>query len=135
MTPQVAVGAFIFDGDRVLVIQRGKPPGEGLWSIPGGRVDVGESIAAAIEREVREETSLAIEVGPLACVIERIGEGFHYVIIDHVARVTGGTLAARDDARDARWVTDDELRALPATEGLGEALAQARAIRWSPAGR
>ncbi|MFT3691935.1 MAG: NUDIX hydrolase [Kofleriaceae bacterium] len=128
MTPQVAVGAFIFDGDRVLAIQRGKPPGEGLWSIPGGRVEPGERIADAIKREIFEETQLVIEVGPLACVIERIGEGYHYVIIDHVARVVSGTLHATDDARDARWVTDAELRALPTTEGLLEALAQARAL-------
>ncbi len=100
---------------------------EGLWSIPGGRVEAGERIVDAIAREVLEETGLVVEVGPLACVIERIGEGYHYVIIDHVARVLSGTLRASDDASDARWVTDDELRALPTTEGLLPALAQARA--------
>ena len=129
MTPVVGVGAFILDGPRVLVIQRGRPPGQGLWSVPGGRVEAGETLAQAVAREVREETGLTVEVGPFVCVIERFGDDFHFVILDYLARVVGGTLAAGTDAADARWVTDQELAALPTTEGLADVLARARAIR------
>jgi ADP-ribose pyrophosphatase YjhB (NUDIX family) len=127
--PVVGVGAFVIDGPRVLVIQRGRPPGEGLWSVPGGRLEAGETLAQAVAREVREETGLTVEVGPFVCVIERFGEDFHFVILDYLARVVGGTLAAGTDAADARWVTDAELAALPTTEGLLDVLARARAIR------
>lgn len=130
MRPVCAVGAFVFDRDRVLVIQRGKPPGEGLWSVPGGKLEANETLAAAVAREVAEETGLAIEVGPLACVVERMGDDYHFVILDYLARVIGGELRAADDVRDARWVTDAELAALPHTEGLLDALAQARATGW-----
>ena len=129
MIPVVGVGAFILDGPRVLVIQRGRPPGEGLWSVPGGRLEAGETIAQAVAREVREETGLTVEVGPFVCVIERFGDDFHFVILDYLARVVGGTLAAGTDAADARWVTDQELASLPTTEGLLDVLARARAIR------
>ncbi|MBV8760103.1 MAG: NUDIX hydrolase [Deltaproteobacteria bacterium] len=129
MIPVVGVGAFIIDGPRVLVVKRGRPPGEGLWSVPGGRLEAGETLAQAVAREVREETGLTVEVGPFVCVIERFGEDFHFVILDYLARVVGGTLAAGTDAADARWVTDGELAALPTTEGLLDVLARARAIR------
>jgi 8-oxo-dGTP diphosphatase len=131
MSPVVGVGAFVLDGPRVLVIQRGRPPAEGLWSVPGGRVEGGETLAQALAREVREETGLAVEVGPFVCVIERFDHqhDFHFVILDYLARVVGGELAAGTDARAARWVTDAELAALPTTEGLLDVLARARAIR------
>jgi len=129
VTPTIAVAAFVFDGDgRVLLIQRGRPPGAGLWTVPGGRLEPGETIVAGIAREVVEETGLAVDVGPLAAVVERITGGYHYVILDHVARPTGGTLRAATDAADARWVTDAELASLPTTEGLIDVLARARAI-------
>ena len=130
MTPVCAVAAFIFDRERVLVIQRGKPPGEGLWSLPGGKLEAHETLAQAVAREVREETGLVVEVGPLACVVERMGDDHHFVILDYLARPIGGTLAAASDARDARWVTDDELAALPHTEALLDVLARARLARW-----
>jgi ADP-ribose pyrophosphatase YjhB (NUDIX family) len=141
MTPIVGVGAFIFDADdRVLVIERGHPPGEGLWSVPGGRLEFGETLAQAVAREVREETGLIAEVGPLVCVIEPMSDDHHYVILDYLARVVGGALAAGpdaeggglrptpgDDARAARFVRDDELAALPHTDGLLDVLARAHA--------
>jgi ADP-ribose pyrophosphatase YjhB (NUDIX family) len=133
VTPVCAVGAFIFDGERVLVIQRGTPPGDGLWSIPGGKLEPSETLAQAVSREVREETGLIVEVGPLACVVERMGDDYHFVILDYVARAIGGTLAAASDVRDARWVTDDELAALPHTEGLVDVLARARTTSWRTA--
>ena len=131
MTPVCAVGAFIFDGDRVLVIRRAKPPGAGLWSVPGGKLEAGETLAQAVAREVREETGLVVEVGPLAAVVERMGADYHFVILDYLARVTGGSLTAASDVSAARWVTDDELASLPHTEGLIGVLARARATAWS----
>jgi ADP-ribose pyrophosphatase YjhB (NUDIX family) len=127
--PTVAVGAFVLDGERVLLIRRGRPPGEGLWSVPGGKLEPGETLAQAVAREVREETGLVVEVGPLACVVERMGDGYHFVILDYLARAIGGSLTAATDAAAARFVDDAELASLPTTEGLLDALTRARAIR------
>jgi ADP-ribose pyrophosphatase YjhB (NUDIX family) len=127
--PTVAVGAFVFDGGRVLLVRRGRPLDEGLWSVPGGKLEPGETLAQAVAREVREETGLVVEVGPLACVVERIGNDHHFVILDYLARVVGGSLAAATDAAAARFVDDAELASLPVTEGLVDALTRARAIR------
>ena len=127
MTPVVAVGAIIYDGPRVLLVQRGKPPGENLWSVPGGKLEGNETLAQAVAREVREETGLVVEVGPLAAVVERMGGDYHFVILDYVARVIGGTLVVGSDARDARFVDEAELAALPLTEGLVPVLERARA--------
>lgn len=126
-TPVVAVGAFIFDRDgRVLLVERGHAPSEGLWSVPGGRLEMNETLAQAVAREVREETGLVVEVGALACVVERISEGYHYVILDYLARVIGGELAPASDVRAARWVTSDDLAALALTDGLLPLLERAR---------
>lgn len=127
MTPVVAAGAFVFDGDgRVLLVQRGKPPGVGLWTVPGGRLERGETLAQAVAREVREETGLVVEVGALACVVERIADDYHFVILDYLARVVGGTLAPGSDASDAKFVDRAELESLPLTEGLAEQIERAR---------
>jgi ADP-ribose pyrophosphatase YjhB (NUDIX family) len=134
MTPVVGVGAIVFDGaGRVLLVERGRPPGAGLWSIPGGRLEPRETLAQAVAREVREETGLIVEVGALACVVERMGDDYHFVLLDYFARVTGGTLAAASDARAARFVAIDEVAALPTTDGLVDVLARARATQppWS----
>lgn len=134
MTPVVGVGAIIFDdAGRVLLIQRGKPPSEGLWSVPGGRLEPGETLAQAVARETREETGLAVEVGALACVLERFGADYHFVLLDYHARVVGGTLAAASDARAARFYDLSELPALAMTEGLLDVLTRARATQppWS----
>ena len=136
MTPIVAVGAFIFDAEgRVLLVERGKPPGVGLWTVPGGRLERGETLVQAVAREVREETGVIAEVGPLACVCERIADDYHFVILDYVARAIGGTLAAATDARAARYVAEGELEALPLTDGLTEFLARARATHATWASR
>jgi len=132
--PTVAIGAIVFDGDgRVLLVERGRPPGEGLWTVPGGKLEPGETLAQGVAREVREETGLVVEIGALACVAEHISEGYHYVILDYFARPIGGSLAPGSDVRDARFVTEAELGALPLTEGLLPVLVRARAIGapWS----
>lgn len=129
--PICAVAAFVFDADqRVLVIERANPPNQGRWSLPGGKLEPRETLVHAVAREVAEETGLIVEVGPLACVVERIGDDFHYVILDYLARPVGGALAPGSDARAARFVTTDELAALSHTDGLLEALARARATPW-----
>lgn len=126
--PTVAVGAFVFDRDgRVLLVERGTPPAEGLWSVPGGKLEPGETLAQAVAREVREETGLVVEVGALACVVERMSEGYHYVILDYLAHVIGGELAPASDVRAVRWVTGDDLPTMFLTDGLLPLLDRARA--------
>lgn len=121
------VGAVIHDGSgRLLVIQRGQPPSQGSWSVPGGRLLPGETAEAGCAREVLEETGLVVEVGELVGTVERDAPtGGTYVIDDYRARLPEGSdprPRAGDDAVDARWVTRAELLALPTAPGLVDAL-------------
>ncbi len=120
--PRVAVGAIVFRDGRVLLIKRGQPPSQGQWAIPGGRVELGETLQAAAEREIDEETGLTIRAGNPAYtfdVIVRDDAGrvrFHYVIIDLLADYLGGELRPGDDAREARWVAPQDLAGLPVSQ-------------------
>lgn len=141
----MAVGGIAFDDSgRVLLVQRGRPPNVGRWSIPGGRIELGETMQEALIREMREETGLTVEVDEIAEVVDRIGrigrierigrEGgiesakpgapdaddisYHFVIIDFLVTVISGTLRPADDVSDARWLSRDQLERLPLTEGL-----------------
>jgi 8-oxo-dGTP diphosphatase len=118
------VGAVIKDDrGRLLLIKRGHAPGSGLWSLPGGRIEPGETDAEALVREMREETGLMIEAGQLIGTVRRPArDGGVLDIRDYSATIVGGTLHAGDDAADARWVDASELESLPLTEGLVQAL-------------
>jgi 8-oxo-dGTP diphosphatase len=120
-------GAIVRDGEgRLLLIRRGREPGRGLWSLPGGRCEPGEDAATAAVRETYEETGLVVTAGRLVGRVERPGPaGVTYVIDDLACTVTGGTLRAGDDAAEARWVGVAELATLPVTDGLLDAL-----TRW-----
>jgi 8-oxo-dGTP diphosphatase len=119
------VGAIIKDeAGRLLLIQRGHEPETGRWSLPGGRIEPGESDEQAVVRETREETGLRVTCGALVGSVQRPGlRGAVLDIRDYAVTVTGGTLAAGDDAARARWVSEADLAALPLTSGLAEALA------------
>lgn len=119
------VGAIIRDGaGRLLLIKRGHDPEAGKWSLPGGRIEPGETDAQALVREMREETGLTVAPGPLLGAVERPGpDGRIIDIRDYAATVTGGTLTAGDDAADAHWVTAADVPHLPLTSGLADALA------------
>ncbi|WP_165964010.1 NUDIX domain-containing protein [Actinomadura sp. KC216] len=118
------VGGIVRDEDgRLLMVRRGRPPGEGLWSIPGGRVEPGEDDPAAVARELKEETGLDVVAGGEIGSVERPGPGgVVYEIHDYAADVAGGTLQAGDDASEVRWISPEELRGLPVTDGLLDAL-------------
>lgn len=111
------------DSGRLLLVRRGRDPGRGLWSLPGGRIESGESVAQAVVREVLEETGLHVTAGPLVGRVERPGPGnVTYVIDDLACTVVGGQLRPGDDADDARFAAPDELATLPLSAGLLDVL-------------
>lgn len=134
--PRVGVGAVILDGDRVLLARRGRPPGQGKWSIPGGLVHLGERIEDALAREIEEESGLHVRVLGLCGVIDRVvretgAVRYHYVIIDYVAEAVGGRLQAGSDAAEIRWVALDDLGLYDTTDGLADMVQRARAVQRS----
>ncbi len=117
--PVAGVGVVIHDGEgRILLIQRGKEPGKGLWAVPGGKVEWGEPLRSTAAREALEETGLVVDVGEVAWVGEAISSGYHIVLIDFHATVLGGNLKPASDAAEARWVTMEEARNLPLTPSM-----------------
>ncbi len=113
--PLVGVGAVVWDGERVLLERRGQPPGQGSWALPGGLIDVGETAAAAVQREVREECGIEVAVGPVLGLFEPIQydpDGrirYHYVVIDFLATYQSGIVQVGDDAAELSWARPDEL--------------------------
>jgi ADP-ribose pyrophosphatase YjhB (NUDIX family) len=134
--PICGVGAVIVNGGRVLLIRRGRPPQAGHWAIPGGKVRLGETMTAAVKREVMEETGLEVEVGDVVWAGESIGPGtppeWHYCLVDFEARVVAGDeVHAADDALEVGWYTLDEARSLDLT-GTMPMLLDVLADRSSP---
>jgi ADP-ribose pyrophosphatase YjhB (NUDIX family) len=112
-TPLVGVGAVVVDAGRVLLVRRGGEPLKGKWSLPGGLLELGESLLEGVIREVREETGLAVEPVELIELLDRVHREdgrvrYHYVIADYLCRVTGGALQAASDADAVRWVERSE---------------------------
>jgi len=118
-SPRVGVGAIVIRDNRVLLVKRRQPPGEGQWAIPGGRVELGETLQEAAEREVREETGVTVRAGNPVYTFDLIDQDdaghirYHYVIVDLMADHVCGEPRPGDDASGARWVTFDELENLP----------------------
>jgi 8-oxo-dGTP diphosphatase len=137
----VGVGAIVTRGDRILLVRRGHPPMQGAWSIPGGRVESGETLTEAVRRELREECGLAVAVGDVAIILDRISRGpdgrvaAHYLIIDFWASVDVAEARAASDATEVGWFTLEEIRRLPTTANLARYLEEAlRARAQGPSG-
>jgi ADP-ribose pyrophosphatase YjhB (NUDIX family) len=132
--PILAVSAAIFRGDTVLVVRRARNPALNLYTLPGGAVEIGETLLRAVTREVREETSLEVEPVALAGhreVIVRDTQGRverHFVILCYAARWRAGEPVLSEELDDARWLDPAELPALRTTEGLAEIVARAREV-------
>src|SRR3954451_6828376 len=113
MRPEVCVGAIAVDGDRMLLGARGRGPAAGEWSVPGGRVEEGETLAEAVVRELAEETGIEAVCDEFVGWVERIGEDYHFVILDfHVTVLEPAEPVAGDDAAEAAWVPLHEVTAL-----------------------
>jgi ADP-ribose pyrophosphatase YjhB (NUDIX family) len=129
--PLLGVGAIIFEGDTVLLVERAGEPLKGWWSIPGGLLETGEKLEDALRREVSEETGLTVEVVSRFDIFERIMRDaggrpeYHYVLVDYICRTAGGTLRPGDDVSRAEWVPCARLREYKVTSGTIEAVERA----------
>ena len=127
--PQLAVSAAIFRDGKILLVRRAQSPARGFYSLPGGRVEFGETLHAAVHREVDEETSLKIEIVDLAGwreVLPGAAGGGHYLIMSFAARWTSGEPVLNDELDDFRWLPPDALGDLKLTDGLQEVIQSAR---------
>ncbi len=115
LRPIVGVGAVVRKGEDVLLIRRGKPPLAGQWTLPGGAVELGETLKEAIEREIQEECNIHIAVGSVVDAVDILQQDekgrvrFHYVVVDLAATYVSGDLQAASDVQEARWVAPDKL--------------------------
>jgi 8-oxo-dGTP diphosphatase len=126
--PFIGVGAVIAERGRVVLVKRGHAPLAGEWSIPGGMLEVGETLREGVVREVREETGLTVTTVELLGVYDRLlrDDGgrvlYHYVLVDFLCRPVGGELAASGDAAEARWFTAEEIADLPLPQDTAEVI-------------
>ena len=127
-TPLVGVGAIIIEAGQVLLVKRGHPPLLGDWSIPGGVLEIGETVREAAVREAREETGLIVAPEELLGVFDRVlrdPDGrirYHYVLVDFLCRRVGGELKAGGDADEVRWFAPEEISKLPLAEDTAEVI-------------
>jgi 8-oxo-dGTP diphosphatase len=129
--PQLAVSAAIFRDDKVLLVRRARSPAKGFYSLPGGRVEFGESLHTALQREVDEETALKIEIVDLAGwreVLPTAAGSGHYLIMSFAARWRSGEPVLNDELDDFRWLPPDALGDLQMTGGLQEVIQSARRL-------
>jgi len=129
--PQLAVSAAIFRDDRILLVRRARSPAKGFYSLPGGRVEFGETLHAALHREVDEETALKIDIVGLAGwreVVPGISGSGHYLIMSFAARWRSGEPVLNDELDDFRWLAPDALGDLKLTDGLQEVIQAARVL-------
>jgi 8-oxo-dGTP diphosphatase len=127
--PQLAVSAAIFRGGKILLVRRAKSPAKGVYSLPGGRVEFGETLHAALHREVDEETALKIEIAGLAAwreVVPGTGGGGHYLIMSFAAHWVAHEPVLNDEHDDFRWLAPDAIGDLKVTDGLHEVIASAQ---------
>jgi 8-oxo-dGTP diphosphatase len=139
--PILAVGAVIEnDAGAILLVLRGRPPREGEWSIPGGKVEWGEPVQDAIRREVEEETGLKIDLMGLIDIVDSLiadesgSLAHHHVLLDYAARATSGTVRAGDDVLEAKWVARESLNDYPMWKKTRRVIDAAKNILGSPLG-
>ena len=129
--PQLAVSATIFRDGKILLVRRARSPARGFYSLPGGRVEFGETLHAALHREVAEETALKIEILDLATwreVLPGTTGGGHYLIMSFAARWTSGEVVLNDELDDHKWLAPEALGELKMTFGLQEVIQSARRL-------
>ncbi|MGH9190867.1 MAG: NUDIX hydrolase [Acidimicrobiales bacterium] len=128
--PEVCAGAVAVVDDRLLLVRRAAGPESGRWAVPGGRVEPGETVSGAVVRELREETGLRATCGDFVGWVERIGDGYHYVILDFRVAVLDSPerATAGDDADDVAWVPLDEVPTWPLVDGLADFLTTHRVL-------
>ncbi len=124
--PTIAVGAVVVDAGRILLVRRGQPPAEGLWAVPGGRVEPTETIRGAVAREVQEETGLSVDPGSLAWWGRIPSDGGAFLVFDFHATLRGGELSAASDAAEARWVPLEDVLSLPIVPSMRELMEAVR---------
>jgi mutator protein MutT len=133
--PVVGVGGIILEGDRVLLVRRGNEPLKGSWSIPGGKLHLGEKLVDAVRREIREEVNLEVRVLDIVEVFERIMPdtngriAYHYVLVDYLCEPLSGEMRAGDDAAEAEWVARRQFPSYQITEGTPEVIEKAFQLR------
>lgn len=133
--PRVAVGVVVVMDSSVLLVKRGREPSKGLWSVPGGLIELGEKLEDAARREVREETGIDVRIDKLLGVannIVRDDDGktrFHYVLIDYLAHPLTTSVRAQSDASDAKWVHFKDLSTYSLTKGAGRLIQRITAMK------
>lgn len=139
--PIVGIAGIVLDGNRVLLVKRGREPLKGIWSLPGGKLELGETLHEGVRRELREEAGLEVRVLDMVEVLERITPdeqgrtAYHYVLIDFLCESSGGVPRAGDDAAEVAWVERDRIGEYETTAGAAAVIEKAFTIRDAPGRR